>query len=318
MSNIALLIKQSVFRMAIVTSLWLVFSIWNIVYSSPYTLSSQTTNINPQSLQTADNDQGQWSNVSNLISGGGFVQNENDQTSSKSDKEQTTSASQTAAQHGKTNVSFVSEAQFLQLQQLVIQLNKTVMQLQQQINSNVSALKQESFALSERVQNLEVVARLLSVEIQALKKTQPQHLSQGPNPSPSSNTESLAWFKTTYQKVYTFFAMQTMRFWIIVSILVVLVLLILGFFSRPHSKTSNQQSADKNNHELKTQPDEEGEYDYMSSRDAIPAKFDLANAYIQMGNKKEATHVLEDILKIGTEEEKQKAQALLQKIQKQE
>jgi len=192
----------------------------------------------------------------------------------------------------------------LQLQQLVIQINKTVTELQQQINTNIAGLKQDNYTLAERVQNLEMVARLLNVEIQSLKRTQTAH-----NSKQVQQNSAITFFKDKYQQIYTFFVNQSDLFWIVLFSLLFLILLLVGLFTRHRSKDSPPPQKDN-----VPQDQEEGEYDFMNTKDAIPAKFDLADAYIQMGNIKEAEHVLKDILKIGTDEEKKKAQVLLEKI----
>lgn len=57
--------------------------------------------------------------------------------------------------------------------------------------------------------------------------------------------------------------------------------------------------------------EEQGEYDLMNSAEGIPAKLNLARAYIEMGNKNEAHHILQEVLKCGNEEQQKEAQMLL-------
>lgn len=55
----------------------------------------------------------------------------------------------------------------------------------------------------------------------------------------------------------------------------------------------------------------QGEYDLMNSAEGIPAKLNLARAYIEMGNKNEAQNILQEVLKQGNEEQQQEAKTLL-------
>lgn len=57
----------------------------------------------------------------------------------------------------------------------------------------------------------------------------------------------------------------------------------------------------------------QGEYDLMNSAEGIPAKLNLARAYIEMSNKSEAYNVLQEVLQQGNEAQKQEAKGLLEK-----
>ena len=60
--------------------------------------------------------------------------------------------------------------------------------------------------------------------------------------------------------------------------------------------------------------DTESEYDFMGSNEGIPAKLDLARAYIDMDDKKSARKVLAEVTKKGNKEQQQAAQELLARI----
>ena len=265
-----------------------------------------------QALQEADATDGRWSSVSNLISGSGFSQSTSSEEGQKSNDQNQKPTPQRHNNKKPFSVDIVTQPQFLQLQQLVIQLNKTVTQLQQQINNNVSDLKQQNFKLSNRVQNLEMIARLLNIEIQSIKKAQAPYQKK----LHSNNTIQDNW----YQKIYLALANYKLTTWITLGILLIVFVLILyfimtRFFFKEKSRLPENAKVNKKSSEPMTaEEEEEGEYDYMNTKDAIPAKFDLANAYIQMGNTKEAEQVLHDIIKIGNEQDKDRAKHLLQNI----
>lgn len=55
----------------------------------------------------------------------------------------------------------------------------------------------------------------------------------------------------------------------------------------------------------------QGEYDLMNSTEGIPAKLNLARAYIEMENKGEAHNILQEVLKQGNEAQQKEAKILL-------
>ncbi len=64
----------------------------------------------------------------------------------------------------------------------------------------------------------------------------------------------------------------------------------------------------------KLKHEEPGEYDFMNTSEAIPAKLDLARAYIAMEDFTAARETLAKILNEGNEEYRREAKALLNKI----
>jgi FimV-like protein len=65
---------------------------------------------------------------------------------------------------------------------------------------------------------------------------------------------------------------------------------------------------------IKIEDDTAGEYDFMGSSEGIPAKLDLARAYIAMEDFTAARETLAEILGEGSEEHRQEARSLLKKI----
>ena len=58
---------------------------------------------------------------------------------------------------------------------------------------------------------------------------------------------------------------------------------------------------------------EEGEYDYINSQEGLPAKLDLARAYIEMEQYDEAKAMLNTVIEQGDEPLRNEAKALLKK-----
>ena len=65
---------------------------------------------------------------------------------------------------------------------------------------------------------------------------------------------------------------------------------------------------------IATDEDDASEYDYMGSDEAIPAKLDLARAYMDMGEGNTAQVILEEVLKKGNNDQQAEAFGLLAKI----
>lgn len=62
--------------------------------------------------------------------------------------------------------------------------------------------------------------------------------------------------------------------------------------------------------------DGDDEYNFMASKEAIPAKLNLARAYQEMGDLQSAIEVLEEVIKEGNSAQNQEAQRMLHKIKK--
>ena len=60
--------------------------------------------------------------------------------------------------------------------------------------------------------------------------------------------------------------------------------------------------------------EQESEYDFMSSSEAIPAKFNLIEAYLSMSNYDLALKELKTILKVGDIHQQNRAKMILNQI----
>ena len=66
--------------------------------------------------------------------------------------------------------------------------------------------------------------------------------------------------------------------------------------------------------ELSEANDTRDEYDFMSTKQAIPAKLDLARTYIDMGDLLAAKGVLEEVLMKGDETQANEARQLMNSL----
>ncbi|GEM_PF-4939061 len=98
------------------------------------------------------------------------------------------------------------------------------------------------------------------------------------------------------------------------------IILLLAFISLAQRRKSISPSQEiiknsENEAQLdKKLDDTRGEYDFMGSTEGIPAKLDLARAYIAMEDYNAARETLNEILEEGNEEHQQEARSLLNKI----
>ncbi len=60
------------------------------------------------------------------------------------------------------------------------------------------------------------------------------------------------------------------------------------------------------------QAEEEADYDFLADEDSVPIKLDLARSYLEMGNYTAVEETLRGVLEIGTPEQQEQAQLLLE------
>lgn len=100
----------------------------------------------------------------------------------------------------------------------------------------------------------------------------------------------------------------------------VVLLALLSMARRPKKTAKNKTAAASakqtpdTGKTIKIEDDTAGEYDFMGSSEGIPAKLDLARAYIAMEDFTAARETLAEILGEGSEEHRQEARSLLKKI----
>jgi len=232
-----------------------------------------------QALQEANADQGEWNSISNF---------------QKKNTTPAVPAGQSIASN-VSNVTYVTQPQLTQLKQKISQLTQSISQMQQIVNQNISRLNQQDFMITQRLQSLEQIARLMNQQLQLnAQKTQTQKMQS---------------MNSFYARAHTF--LGPTGFWVTLVGLVILVIAILWLIIL---SIKNKHAIENKSTLIDHDEDTKDEYDFMSSKDAIPAKFDLVNAYIAMENNDSAREVLEEIIKLGNEEQKIRAQKLLNNI----
>lgn len=111
----------------------------------------------------------------------------------------------------------------------------------------------------------------------------------------------------------------------LIIIFLLLVILVLLLFPRGSKKPTKETTTVRPQTPTPAQPqpivsesetvsDTEDEYDFMGSKEAIPAQLDLARAYLAMEDFLAAKRVLRCVMQKGTDEQQQEAGALLAQI----
>jgi len=229
-----------------------------------------------QALQEASSDQGEWNSVSNF-------KNNN-----------TASAPNGQSADVSKNV-YVTQDQLTQLKQQITQIAQVISQMQKVVNQAISRLNQQDFVMTQRLQSLEQAAQLMNQQLQANAQ--------------KAQAEQMQTMDSFYLRAKTF--LGPTGFWVVFIGLIVLVVAIIWLIIL---SIKNKHAIENKSRLIDHDEDTKDEYDFMSSKDAIPAKFDLVNAYMAMENYTAAQDVLEEIIKFGNEEQTARAQKLLDGI----
>lgn len=99
--------------------------------------------------------------------------------------------------------------------------------------------------------------------------------------------------------------------WAIVAVLLLLIaLLSLSNWRKLRRYTREEKQAPK----VTEEDDTQDEYDYLGSSESIPAKLNLARAYIAMDDYPAAEKIIDEILQAGNEAQRKEADELKQQI----
>lgn len=177
------------------------------------------------------------------------------------------------AASGEINASTLKDA--------LLQLNKNVLQYQQQNDAKMLILGAQVSTNTSEITRLDKALTLLNQEVTAANPGLVQ-----------TNTGFHNW------RSYLNMGLALVGGLIILFV----ILALLRNFLRKKPKAAAEAGDDT-----------EGEYDYMGSAESMPAKLNLAHAYIKMENFAGAKEVLQEVIQKGTEEQKLAAKELLKK-----
>lgn len=170
------------------------------------------------------------------------------------------------------------------LKSALLQLNKNFTQYQQQNDAKMLILGAQVSTNTADLARLDKALALLNQEVTAA------------TPGLVKTTEAGSTWFNYWERHF--------NAWIgVVAGLIILFIGLVFFRKARKAKPGLQVEAD----------DTETEYDYMGSAESMPAKLNLAHAYIKMENFNGAKEVLEEVIQKGTEEQKVAAKELLKK-----
>jgi len=167
------------------------------------------------------------------------------------------------------------------LKDALLQLNKNVLQYQQQNDAKMLILGAQVSTNTSEITRLDKALTLLNQEVTAA------------NPG-------LVQTNTGFHNWRTYLNMGLALVGGLIILFVILALLRNFLRKKPKARS---EAVD----------DTEGEYDYMGSAESMPVKLNLAHAYIKMENFAGAKEVLQEVIQKGTEEQKAAAKELLKK-----
>lgn len=196
----------------------------------------------------------------------------------------------------------------------VTQNNKTVLshnmqlaQLQQQLSATQEDLKGYKRQLNERFvsmeqQNLTTQADILKIH-QSLANLTQQLIVIGSKVA-NMTTLTAAPMTNSMSSSTSYLPKNKFTWWIIFGAVFLIVLLWMPSSKR---ETNNRQEPVV----TETDPDLRDEYDFMGSQEAMPAKLNLARAYIDMEDFSSARQVLQEVITKGDIKEQLKAKQML-------
>ncbi len=186
------------------------------------------------------------------------------------------------------------------LQAQLAQLNQNAISFQQKMDEKILLITNQMNTNQTELQRLEKALMLLDQEVQALQQ--------------KPGVTALAPAATTHPragnsfKLLSFWEQRIGRWGVLVAMIVVLVILI--FLTRWVLLKKGKRKED-----IDAKDDTQGEYDYMGSEESIPAKLNLARAYIKMEDYEQAETLLREVIKKGSKQQQQEAQVLLDQCQ---
>lgn len=184
---------------------------------------------------------------------------------------------------GQIKAQGADSPQIAMLMDKVIQLNQVNARFQSQVHQQVQTLQAENQALSQKLLQMATVMQTLN-----------QAIGRQSSTSVSGSGGVMTWLVSEEKSMGSsvFFALFAL-------------LLVSLFFSAwwiwPKGSSAPTAST-------------ESEYDFMGSVEAIPAKLDLARAYVAMGDKPAAEAALKEVLAKGDPKQKKAAEGLLTKL----
>lgn len=175
-------------------------------------------------------------------------------------------------------------------------LNQTSLLFQQTADRRLEVLSDKNKMLSDQLDKMAQAMMMLNQEVNTLNDKLVQFQAVVPHAANSSTEQ--------YLQIGMPYALY--------GILAALIMIIIMMFARGGKKTKKTTPTLA----VASKAADEGEYDFMSTDEAIPAKLDLARAYVAMEDYQAAKQVLSEVMKSGNQEQRQQAEQLLNNFKK--
>jgi len=186
------------------------------------------------------------------------------------------------------------------LQGQISTLNQENLLFQQNANQRIEALSQYNSQLAAKVKLMSQTLAMLNSEINQLTGSlQVEQSALAQHGMMSGKVGSLLGRYSDYV-IYGCF----------VLLLMILMMMVLSMRRRRVVPVASRDASAQDDDDTKS------EYDFMNTNEAIPAKLDLAHAYMAMEDYPAAKQELEHILKAGTQEQKKLAQEMMAQVEK--
>jgi len=186
-----------------------------------------------------------------------------------------------------------ASANFQALQAQIVRLAQMTNSTQQQLSDRLTAVSQQNRQLEKKLASMTKAMQQMQLVINQMGDSS-SDTSTAPSPVAGANTKMV----------------QAWKPWLFALSGVVVLLLLLNIYSiwsaRHHAARSSGAG------EL------DEEYDFMSTEEAMPAKLDLARAYVQMGDAVQAREVLGEILASKNPDYVAQAKVLMQSLSESE
>ncbi len=192
----------------------------------------------------------------------------------------------------KQTVAQAADTQIAVLMSKLMELNKEVNVNQQNAMQRIDTIKDGETQLSDTVQKLQGVIRSLDQQVAELK-SQSQHMMVAANNGNWVTNLKQQWGPTGFYGG---------------MVAAAILLMMLAYMVWPKSAGNRSKPARAGNAE------NQSEYDFMATSEAIPAKLDLARAYMAMEDYESAKGVCAEVFAKGDDQQKQQAQNILTDI----
>ncbi|MDF1795957.1 MAG: hypothetical protein P1U63_05415 [Coxiellaceae bacterium] len=196
------------------------------------------------------------------------------------------------ATNKKQVVAQAADSQIAVLMSKIMQLNKEITVNQQNASQRIDNLKDTEAQLANAVQKMQGVIQSVDKQVQSLK-TQHEQFSQAvPHGANWADSVKQQWGAGSF---YAGLGASGAA------------LLMLIWFVWPKNRAQPKPVV---------RATDQSEYDFMATSEAIPAKLDLARAYLAMEDYDSAKGVCAEVFRKGDEQQKTEAQNILAEITK--